>query len=781
MPNYQPQVTYNVPVVQPVQFHEVQRPDINVQPIDLGGFFKGLAISAASKEKEDADNRYNEGLNKYAIRLNQIAEGQRQGVYKQSDAERLTRQLDDEYLAGGWKAADLYKVRDHFDGGVRKLEEAHQKKLMEADTDFRLKQVDSFREMYPAYRNKDRDVIEGKLDELSKMEQDFQYYTNMLNAGATEKEVQYAAAKRGDTATDLARANTMLQLEQMIADPSFNPSQMTQATYDAMRQNLALNLQNRGMNYADSTAAADRALENLNVRQYVNDIKMDADNNTDFMKKMNDNMTESGRSQLLSLPNMPLLVNIKNTALMDSIVTKAGNPVEKLGEQISQASENPDVFRSGYRTVGAASVNDSEVFSQIYSANVKDRIYPVRKLAQQALVTSKTLADTVRNPFDLSGVDLDTNNTNNTKALALLKSPDAEAQRAKAATFNDPILKSTYEATDANIAKLEGNQIAYDLLKSGNNPRNLLNSLQASRMRIDDEGYLRMTEGTDGVLQSLGDLLASNETGNEVNTLNKALEKYTPEQRKALLNLASNGEIKPLAAGEAVWDTTTKSLKERAAEAANKGGQYLMELLSFSGSNEETTPAFSQGVLDAAGNLGIDDIPLEYSTSVSNTSTIGGASLVPQENMSARALRQYADRLEASVESVKSTGAKTEKGKLENDRKLIEAARAKADELEGIVRVTSKVSNRSTIGGASFAEDLTQARAAQEALSDVSNDEGNAASVDYRTEEDINKVIERIEKQQEALRKVNKDGSEEYQKLSTIKARLYNALGEGDD
>lgn len=767
MPNYQPQVNYNVPVVQPVQFHEVQRPDINVQPIDLGGFFKGLAISAAAKEKEDADNRYNEGLNKYAIRLNQIAEGQRQGVYKQSDAERLTRQLDDEYLAGGWKAADLYKIRDHFDGGVRKLEEAHQKKLMEADTDFRLKQVDNFREMYPAYRNKDRDVIEGKLDELSKMEQDFQYYTNMLNAGATEKEIQYAAAKRGDTATDLARANTMLQLEQMIADPSFNPSQMTQATYDAMRQNLALNLQNKGMNYADSTAAADRALENLNVRQYVNDIKMDADNNTDFMKKMNDNMTEAGRSQLLSLPNMPLLVNIKNTALMDSIVTKAGNPVEKLGEQISQASENPDVFRSGYRTVGAASVNDSEVFSQIYSANVKDRIYPVRKLAQQALVTSKTLADTVRNPFDLSGADLDINNTNNTKALALLKSPDAEAQRAKAATFNDPILKSTYEATDANIAKLEGNQIAYDLLKSGNNPRNLLNSLQASRMRVDDEGYLRMTEGTDGVLQSLGDLLASNETGNEVNTLNKALEKYTPEQRKALLNLASNGEIKPLAAGEAVWDTTTKSLKERAAEAANKGGQYLMELLSFSGSNEETTPAFSQGVLNAAGNLGIEDIPLEYSTSISDTSTIGGASLVPQENMSAQALRQYADRLEASITSVERTGAKTEKGKLENDRKLVEAARAKADELEGIVRVTSKVSNRSTIGGASLVNDPYA--------------EGNPSKVTTKVEERINRRLEEIEKTQKQLINAGLDNSEEFQQLSTEKARLYKLLGEDEE
>lgn len=746
MPNYQPQVNYNVPVVQPVQFHEVQRPDINVQPIDLGGFFKGLAISAAAKEKEDADNKYNEGLNKYAIRLNQIAEGQRQGVYKQSDAERLIRQLDDEYLAGGWKAADLYKVRDHFDGGVRKLEEAHQKKLMEADTDFRLKQVDNFREMYPAYRNKDRDIIEGKLDELSKMEQDFKYYTNMLNAGATEKEIQYAAAKRGDTATDLARANTMLQLEQMIADPSFNPSQMTQATYDAMRQNLALNLQNRGMSYAEATAAADRALENLNVRQYVEDIKRDADNNTDFMKKMNDNMTESGRSQLLSLPNMPLLVNIRNTALMDSIVTKAGNPVEKLGEQISQASENPDVFRSGYRTVGAASVNDSEVFSQIYSANVKDRIYPVRKLAQQALVTSKTLADTVRNPFDLSGADLDTNNTNNTRALALLKSPDAEAQRAKAATFNDPILKSTYEATDANITKLEGNQIAYDLLKSGNNPRNLLNSLQASRMRVDDEGYLRMTESTDGVLQSLGYLLASNETGNEVNALNKALEKYTPEQRKALWNLASNGEIKPLAAGEAVWDTTTKSLKERAAEAANRGGQYLMELLSFSGSNE------------------VDEIPLEYSTKVSNTSTIGGAWA---GNSSAQALRQYADRLEASIASVKNTGAKTEKGKLENDRKLIEAARAKADELEGVTTITSKVSNRSTIGGASIVKDPYA--------------EGNPSKVTVKVEERINNRLEEIEKTQKQLINAGLDDSEEFQQLSTEKARLYRLLGEDEE
>ena len=573
----------------------------------------------------------------------------------------------------------------------------------------------------------------------SKMEQDFQYYTNMLNAGATEKEIQYAAAKRGDTATDLARANTMLQLEQMIADPAFNPSQMTQSTYDAMRHNLALNLQNRGMSYAEATAAADRALENLNVRQYVEDIKRDADNNTDFMKKMNDNMTESGRSQLLSLPNMPLLVNIKNTALMDSIVTKAGNPVEKLGEQISQASENPDVFRSGYRTVGAASVNDSEVFSQIYSANVKDRIYPVRKLAQQALVTSKTLADTVRNPFDLSGADLDTNNTNNTKALALLKSPDAEAQRAKAATFNDPILRSTYEATDANITKLEGNQIAYDLLKSGNNPRSLLNSLQASRMRVDDEGYLRMTEGTDGVLQSLGDLLASNETGNEVNALNKALEKYTPEQRKALWNLASNGEIKPLAAGEAVWDTTDKSLKERAAEAANKGGQYLMELLSFSNSDNNTTPAFSQGVLDAARNLGIADIPLEQSTSISDTSTIGGASLVPQENMSARALRQYADRLEASVESVKSTGAKTEKGKLETDMKLINKARAMADKLEGVTTITSKVSNKTTIGGASIVNDDREMAIAPEANDLVTFDENSTRFTDEENRKDFNR------------------------------------------
>jgi len=755
MPNYTPQVNYNVPVVQPVEWHEVKRPNINVQPIDLRGFFKGLAISAASKEKDEADKAYNDGLNKYAMRLNRIAEGQRQGVYKQSDAERLTRQLDDEYLAGGWKAADLYKIRDHFDGGVRKLEESRQKKLMDADTDFRLKQVDNFREAYPAYRDKDRDVIEGKLDELSKMDEDFKYYSDMLAAGATEKEIQYAAAKRGDTAVDLARANAELILEQMISDPQFNPSQMSQATVDTLRHNLTLGLQQKGMNYTDATAFATRAINNMGVQQYVNDIKADADNNTEFVKKMNDNMVESGRAQLLSLPNMPLVMNIRNEALMSEILTKAGNPIEGLGKQIAEASENPDVFVSGYRTQGAASVNDSEVFSQVYSANVKDRLYPVRKLAHQALVTSKTLADTVRNPFDLSGEDLEVNQKNNLSALDILKSPDAVAQRAKAESYNDPNLQSTFKATDANINKLEGNSIAYDLIKSGNNPKALLNSLQASRMRVDDEGYLRMTEGTTGVLQGLGDLLASNETGNQVNDLNKALEKYTPEQRKAVLNLASNGEIKPLKAGETVWDTTNKSIKEQAAELANKGGQMLMELLSFSSNDANASePAFSQGVLDAAAVLGMEDIPLERST-----------------NTSAKALREYADRLEASIKRVEQSGAKTEKGKLESDKAAVEAARKKADELDMFTgeeaSSTSKVSGKTTIGGAQMSVD--------------SYSEGNPAKVDYRVEEDINKSIENIEARQEALRKANMDDSEEYQRLSTIKARLFKALGEDDE
>ena len=84
--SYAPSVSFNSSVIAPVNLPEVEKPkyrnNINLD-IDIGEIVK----SFAKADKEKADNESNMRMNAYAARLNEIVEGQRQGVYKQDVAE----------------------------------------------------------------------------------------------------------------------------------------------------------------------------------------------------------------------------------------------------------------------------------------------------------------------------------------------------------------------------------------------------------------------------------------------------------------------------------------------------------------------------------------------------------------------------------------------------------------------------------------------------------------------------------------------------------------------
>lgn len=140
---FQPNVNYNVPILQLPQRKEINRPDIAY------GSSSGLKLSDNSTDIAKAaqaarEEEYNQGLNDYARKVNEIAEGQRQGNYDVSTAEMYTRQLDDQYLRNGFYAKDLYKIRNQYDGGVRKIEEERQQQMVKHEQERRLKYLDTF-------------------------------------------------------------------------------------------------------------------------------------------------------------------------------------------------------------------------------------------------------------------------------------------------------------------------------------------------------------------------------------------------------------------------------------------------------------------------------------------------------------------------------------------------------------------------------------------------------------------------------------------------------------
>ena len=162
---YAPSVSYNISGVAPTPMPTSRRPQYKSN-IDID--FDSIAKSVSTMVKDAKKEQMNLGYNEYALKLDEIVEGQRQKVYSQDVAERLIRQETDKMIAQGYDTLEIAKIRDKYNGGLYNLEEQRQQWITKHETDRQLAQISTMREKYPYMSNWSDDKVAAKLDSMNK-------------------------------------------------------------------------------------------------------------------------------------------------------------------------------------------------------------------------------------------------------------------------------------------------------------------------------------------------------------------------------------------------------------------------------------------------------------------------------------------------------------------------------------------------------------------------------------------------------------------------------------
>lgn len=564
---YAPSVSYNISGVAPTPLPTSRRPQYKSN-IDID--FDSIAKSVSTMVKDAKKEQMNLGYNEYALKLDEIVEGQRQKVYSQDVAERLIRQETDKMIAKGYDTLEIAKIRDKYNGGLYNLEEQRQQWITKHETDRQLAQISTMREKYPYMSNWSDDKVAAKLDSMNKLQGDVEYFNNRIAQGnLTDQDVQALMIQRDMSFKDLAKMNMYNDLNALIQSPDFNPEQVDANTISAIKNKVIAAAVKNGIEYGEAVVIADRAADETQLTTLFAAKNRDITTNTDFMKKLSANVDATMGATLrsttegavvmnlpgevvnyLSAYNRDLISRFANQIFNVDFVGMKSTPVTTLmGEQID--NNYKETMKLGFQT---------------FKANLADSSYPLSLLTNNAVVASKMGSDALGNVADMSTEDLNTVVNNADNMLNILNNPAAKAKRDEAKSSKDPNIKEAAEVAENNISTIEGKRASAELLRNPESKRlfNTLNSsLQANRLRIDeDTGNLVMVEDTEGFWQTAGDVLGSEGTRQELNAFNRYLERLPVEARKAAISSLSNGSIKPLGETEKVWDTSKQTTKE---------------------------------------------------------------------------------------------------------------------------------------------------------------------------------------------------------------------------
>ena len=253
--NFQSNVSFDVPVVNLPTARTIDKPEASsTVNIEIPDMYK----STQKMQEAVLEKQYDAGLNDYARRVNEIAEGHRQGQYDVSTAEMYTRALDDEYLVQGYKASDLYKIRDKFDGGVRAIETERQKLMVKHEQERRLKYFDSFREEYgmPEATDEEIETITSNVEGLMRDVHKYQAYAGNKELSKEEQDRFKQAANV--SAERLSTVEAVMHMYGIVNDPQFHGQQLTPGLKSNVLNQMAKTLQSQGFGYRDAHIIANK-------------------------------------------------------------------------------------------------------------------------------------------------------------------------------------------------------------------------------------------------------------------------------------------------------------------------------------------------------------------------------------------------------------------------------------------------------------------------------------------------------------------------------------------
>lgn len=592
---FQPNVNYNVPILQLPQRKEINRPDIAY------GSSSGLKLSDNSTEIAKAaqaarEEEYNQGLNDYARKVNEIAEGQRQGNYDVSTAEMYTRQLDDQYLRNGFYAKDLYKIRNQYDGGVRKIEEERQQQMVKHEQERRLKYLDTFRQEYnmPTATDEEIEALTTNIDNLMKATKMYQSYVARSDLTQDEREAYMAVA--GVHGKQLDAVQGVLTLYGIVNDPKFEKEDLTPQLKETLMKQMRDTLHDKiGVGFREANMIADKVMEESGLGYAFSKELKDLNASNEYIK--------TGIEQMMNTTKYGMLQD--NPDLRAAMILGEGLTTFAAGEK-AQFLINAVNGISRY-TEGLTPDIDPNTAVEASNLIFNNQHQPTKILDDTFQNTANIVEKTIQDPktLDRSALDIQLKNING--ALEYVNDKSKLARLSKDVPVQEIADKLVYHK-----AATEGAKFALDHVNDLQKDMDaLMDSFQAGRLSIDESGSIRLNKETTGKMSWLGDALGYEGTRQQIERINTAMEGMSAPARAAALEQMSGGRLRAVGMNEKLVNTTSPTIRGQVKNWLTQAGTDIMTGVTVS----------PQGVLDTTKDLAIGGVQMAVANKAMDAGT----------------------------------------------------------------------------------------------------------------------------------------------------------------
>lgn len=698
MTNYGTNVSFSVPVYQRPAIRIQEKPEINVETIDVSKFVKGFAERIEKRQEAEQAQQMEAVKSRYATERDMIQIAVGQGAMTADNADIALRELSAKYRGQyGLSVEDDMKIKKGFGESVAGLAKTRQEMIVQEEEKVREAARERIRNASPLLRDADNNTVDS-----------FKYYTDMLGKSQEEARAiidnpytstaERTAAQR--RLEDSTQANAYMEVKRIVLDEMkrnvTNSKQIDinfkQKVLDDTREQLVA----RGFTYTGAVLAAEDIWAKSGYSQWERTNQIDRDTATKEFENKAANYKAALKAGGLEQEYKVIQQNPEwqfmhtlNPKVIERMDAPILNKYTDLFATFKAEAKGGQLDAKKVRT----HVDNKTTVSAIQAANValgtnnsnRGKIGTIGA-ATTAIENSPFMVD----PKTATTRELEIAVKNVTEASNRLFTPVAEQVIAKGKTAKLPDEREEAVLIERKREGLNDKKNAMTFALYVEGPAKQLLADNANRMRTDSQGNVVLT-GNRSWWQAVTDQFKDLE--HTVESINNGASMLSPDERKRMFQQLG---VKPLEAGETVADLSGWNIGKAVTGSIQTVENVINADKGFynDGIHKPNIPAkapFTGEETSAAGK-------------VSNNATVGGASLVPTDTLSAQALRQYADRLEASVNSIKQSGANTEEGKLERDMQLVKQARALADSLEGFtgeeMQVSSKVSNKSKIAGA---------------------------------------------------------------------------------
>ena len=191
MTDYSPNVSFSVPVFQRPTIRVEEKPEVNVQPIDISGFANALVKGLENKQEAEVAQQKEALLSKYASKRDSIQIALEQGEINSTQADIMNRQVSEEFRLAGGTVEDDLKLRKGYGEAVAGLAKTRQEMIVREEEQVRQDRRKEIRDMFPSLKDADNNTIDS-LDNYSKMfsktQEDLQAIINNPYTSQAERE-----------------------------------------------------------------------------------------------------------------------------------------------------------------------------------------------------------------------------------------------------------------------------------------------------------------------------------------------------------------------------------------------------------------------------------------------------------------------------------------------------------------------------------------------------------------------------------------------------------------